>query len=230
MTATPAPKTRRRMAGVLLAVLALVAVIGILNWAAASRDARERSRMEDGALAAAEVYVAAIASGDYATADAMTDPEQLVTALRNTADVRAALPAATEWITEPWVQAVQATEGGTVAFTISYRIGQLAGGGDLSLRLTGDDPSAVQDWQVAWPLLVHTPVFADAQTVSVVDLAGVEVPLADGYSEIWGYPGTYLATAAEPVQEGTAEPQPITLGARDLASWNDPLPTVGGES
>lgn len=196
------------------------------------------SEEEAGALAAGRAYVEAIAAGDVERADAMTDPTVFETASGpdSDTDVRAALPEATEPITDAWVDLLGPT--GEVAYGlqqyvvgVSYTIGDLTGGNTITLTLDDDaDPADVDSWTVTDALIGRGTTFADPDVVSEAELGGVPLGYSSEYRGVWGYPGAYLLEASETTTDGApddVEPLTVVVGAADAPPWDDSLPMLG---
>lgn len=194
---------------------------------------------EAGAVAAARVYVEAIAAGDVERADAMTDPEVFETASGpdGDTDVRPALPEATEPISDPWVDLLGPT--GEVRYglqqyvvEVSYTIGDLTGGDSITLTLDEDaDPADVDSWTVTDALIGRGTTFADPEVVSEAELGGVALSYAREHRGVWGYPGAYLLEATQTQTGGGSaadvDPLTVVVGAADAPPWDDSLPVLG---
>lgn len=209
----------------------VVALLAALTLAGCSATEGGPSEEEAGALAAARVYVDAIADLDPAAADAMTDPDALDDIDGDYVDVRDALPNAVDPITDAWVTLASPTYEAHRGLTeyvvlVSYDVGELTGGGAIVVTLDEDgDPGEVADWTVTDPLVATAPTYADDTTVRVALLGGVELTYGStSYRGVWGYPGGYRFEAAEPV-EGV-EPLWLPVGAPDAPPWNDSLPML----
>lgn len=191
------------------------------------------AELGEGARSVAETYVAAIAAHDQETADAMTDPEDLVVPeVDDMVDVRAALPEATEPISETWIGLLGTDPAGSstyVRFQVSYLIGDLVGAGTIELAHHRGDPA--DKWTVTDGLLVSGVAFADADTVPAFTLGGIELePPSSSNRHVWGYPGAYLTEAIEPAEDVTIEPITVVIGAETVPPWDDPLPMLEGAS
>ncbi|WP_147919153.1 hypothetical protein [Ruania zhangjianzhongii] len=221
----------RRHLRIAIAAGGALAVAGTISACTGSAPSREELRAA--AQTAAEEYVAAIAEQDLESADAMTEPSVLeVTEVDDTVDVRAALPEATEPISEPWVEIVgQEDTGGStrLTFQVSYQIGTVVGADFIELAHADGDPS--EAWTVTDGLLVYGDVFADRETVPVFAFGGVELQSTDTSNvSIWGYPGTYGTEATQARQGLTVAPISVILGAEVTPPWNDSLPMLEGVS
>lgn len=175
---------------------------------------------EQGALAAARAYVAAIADRDPAAADAMTDADDLADALIDgDTDIRAALVDAVDPITDPWLTLVTGTADDGVSeysVEVSYLIGEGTGGQTIAVRLqAGGNPSEVDDWRITRPLVVGGDTYVSKGS----RVGPVELTTRDGLASIQGYPGGYRAESADLDDE--ARPQSFVLGADVPLTWRE---------
>lgn len=201
-----------------------------------SDDDDDTAAAAAGALAAAQVYVDAIADQDVETVDAMTDPAafELAAGPDDDVDVRAALPDAVDPITDPWVSLYSPThesQYGPIEFVlgVSYDVRDLTGGGTIVVALddVDADPSDVDNWTVTAPLIVRGETFVDPRTVKTGRLGSVELTYGgsgDGHTGVWGYPGGYLLEPAASMPE--VEPVWVAVGAADAPPWDDSLPRL----
>ncbi|MDO9456800.1 hypothetical protein [Nocardioides sp.] len=210
--------------GVLAGALALALAVTLT---ACSGD---RHADEAGARAAAQAYVDALAAGDLATVEGMTDPDAVdVGSYADDVDIGSALPSVVDSIEDPWVALVSPTGRGTdgpveYAVEVSYEIRGATGGGTIAVELDDDgDPDDPASWTVTTPLVESLLTYTDTRIVPVALIGDVEVDytVSDGRT-VWGYPGGYLLETPEPVR-GVA-PVTIVIGASDLDLLNGGQP------
>lgn len=211
-------KRRRRLAGA-------IAVLAVAVPLAGCSPATEDEDRIDGALAAAQVYADALADRDVEQLDAMTDPAVLAANEdSDEVDIRPALVDTVDPIADPWVSLTSAFAG-TYTVQISYRIKGLTGGGQLQLQLEpGQDPARADSWQVTQPLIEHTSVYADEEDVPAGRIGPVELSFSGSSVRVWGYPGGYEVTPERGVKG--VDPVWITVGAADVAPWDQPFPQL----
>lgn len=170
---SPRHTLRRRRLG----AAALTATLLAAGLAACTDAPPSDEELSEGARSAAESYVAAIAAQDVETVDAMTEPEELVVPdVDDMVDVRAALPQATEPISETWIDLLGTNPAGTstyVRFQVSYLIGDVVGAGTIELAHHYADP--VESWTVTDGLLASETAFSDPDTVSAFTFGGVDL-------------------------------------------------------
>ena len=225
---TPHDRRRTRILTGVTAVASL-AIVGALTGCTATQPSADE--LEEAARAVAEEYVAAIVDQDLEGADGMTEAAALeVPALDDNVDVRAALPEATEPISEPWITLLgqeDIASGTQVRFQVSYLVGEVAGADRIELTHTDGDPADA--WTVTDGLLVFGVVFARAETVPTFTFGGVELQSTQSSNvHVWGYPGTYLTEASDPSQN--VEPVTVQFGVETTPPWNDFLPILEGVS
>lgn len=206
-----------------------MAIGGVLAGCAGSQPTADET--EEGARAVAEEYVAAIVDQDLEGADAMTEASALeVPDVDNSVDVRAALPEATEPISEPWITLLGREDTGSsirVRFQVSYLVGDVAGADKIELSRAEGDPADA--WRVTNGLLVFGVAFASAETVPSFTFGGVELQSSQTSNvSVWGYPGSYVTEAAEGRSSQSVEPVTVALGVEATPPWNDSLPMLEG--
>ncbi len=223
---------RRALAAVVASTLALAGC--------AATDVEADPAIE-GARAAVEAYVDAVASLDLDTANAMTDARALAAPSASTPadDVTAALPNAIAAIEDPWIayEGIDFTrldpdgQGETtdvVWFTVSFTIAGIAGADHVQVTRIGDDEGDVADWLVTDPLLVEAESFVD-ETIAVASFGGVEIETVGGnaYQPVWGYPALYvheaIALAPDVPSDAVVTPLEVPIGVTIEPRWDESL-------
>ncbi len=221
--------------------LAIPAAATALLLAGCATPAVESDPVVEGARAAVEAYVDAIASLDLDAATAMTSPEALVAPTGRTppVDVTAALPQATSGIEDAWI-AYDGTDftrldedepGDTtdvVWFTVSFTIDGIAGADAVQVTRTGDDAGDVADWLVTDPLVMQAESFVDdAITASSFGGVALETDSRNAYQPVWGYPALYAheatAFAADVPADAVAQPLEVPIGVLIEPRWDESL-------